>query len=143
MDVGDFAYDLLAGLLYGFVGLALMGVGWAVLDRLIPGRLGDLICRERRRDAGLVAAAGTLAIAAVVTSGIVASDGNLGEGLAETAGFGAVGIILIAVAFVGIDRITPGSLGEILADEHEDQPSAWVMSAALIGIGAIIAAAVS
>ena len=32
MDPGDFGYDLLAALLYGFVGLALMGVGWVVLD---------------------------------------------------------------------------------------------------------------
>ena len=82
MDLGDLAYDLLAGLLYGFVGLALMGVGWAMLDLLIPGNLGDLVCRDRRRDAGIVAAAGMLSISAIVTAAIVASEGDLGEGLA-------------------------------------------------------------
>lgn len=143
MDPGDLGYDLLAALLYGFVGLALMGVGWVVLDVLIPGKLADLICRDRRRDAGLVTASGTVAIAAIVTASIAASDDDLAEGLAETAGFGGIGILLLALAFVGIDRITPGSLGEILADEHDDVATALVTSAALLGVGAIIAAAVS
>ena len=143
MEAGDLAYDALAGLLYGFVGITLMSIGWAVLDVLIPGSLADLVVRRRRRDAGLVAAAGIVAVAAIVTSAIAASDDDLGEGLAEAAAFGAVGILLLAVAFVVIDRLTPGSLGAILADEQEDQATAWVTAAALLGVGAIIAAAVA
>lgn len=143
MDPGDFGYDVLSALLYGLVGLVLMGAGWVVIDMLIPGKLADLILRDRRRDAGLVAAAGMLAISAIVTASIAASDDDLGEGLLETAAFGGVGILLLALAFVAVDRITPGSLGEVLADEHEDQAAAWVTAAALLGVGAIIAAAVS
>jgi uncharacterized membrane protein YjfL (UPF0719 family) len=143
MDPGDVGYDLLAALLYGLVGLALMGLGWVVLDVLIPGNLADLICRQRRRDAGLVTAAGTISIAAIVTASIAASDDDLAEGLAETAAFGGIGLLLLALAFVGVDRITPGSLGEILADEHDDEPTALVTSAALLGVAAIIVAAVS
>ena len=143
MDLQDFAYDLLAGLLYGGVGIALMVAGFGVLDLLIPGSLGDLITKHRRRDAGVVAASGMLAVGAIVTSAIIASDDDLGEGLADTAGFGILGILLLAVAFIAVDRLTPGRLGEILADEHDDPGAAYVTAAALLGVGAIIAAAIS
>lgn len=143
MDPGDFGYDVLASLLYGLVGLVLMWIGWVVLDLLIPGNLADLICRDRRRDAGIVTASGTIAIAAIVTASIAASDDDLGEGLLETLAFGGIGTFLLAMAFIGVDRITPGSLGEILADEHDDLAMALVTSAALLGVGAIITAAIS
>ena len=141
--ISDLGYDVLAGLLYGGVGLALMMAGFFVIDLLTPGRLGHALSVERRRDVGIVVAAGMLANAAIVTSAILASDGDLGEGLAETAGFGLAGLILLAVAFVAVDKITPGSLGEILTDEHEDPAVAYVTAASLLGLGAIIAAAIS
>lgn len=139
----DLAYDVLAGLLYGGVGILLMVAGFYVIDLLTPGKLGHLICVDRRRDVGIVVASGMLAVAAIVTSAILASDGDLGEGLAESAGFGLAGLVLLGVAFVAIDRITPGRLGEILADEHEDPAVAYVTAASLFGVGAIIAAAIS
>lgn len=141
--IGDLGYDLLAGLLYGLVGIALMLAGFAVIDLLTPGKLGELIMVHRRRDVGLVVAAEMLAIGAIVTSAILASDDELGRGLAETAGFGAVGILLLAVAFTLIDRLTPGNLGEILTDEHEDPAAAYAVAATLLSIGVIIAAAIS
>ena len=141
--IGDLGYDLLAGLLYGLVGIALMLAGFAVIDLLTPGKLGRLIMVERRRDVGIVVAAEMLAIGAIVTSAILASDDELDRGLAETAGFGAVGIVLLAAAFTVIDRLTPGNLGEILTDEHEDPAAAYVVAATLLAIGAIIAAAIS
>ncbi|WP_205697655.1 DUF350 domain-containing protein [Conexibacter sp. SYSU D00693] len=143
MDLQDFAHDLLAGLLYGGVGIALMMAGFMVLDMLTPGKLAHLIVHDRRRDAGIVVAAGFLAVGAIVTSAILASEGDLDKGLAETAGFGAVGLILLAVAFVSLDRLMPAKLGEILADEHEDPAAAYVTGAALVAVGAMIAAAIS
>ena len=143
MDIQDLAYDALAGLLYVVVGIVLMVAVFAVIDLLTPGRLGDLIVNHRRRDVGIVAASAMLAVGAIVTSAILASDGDLGRGLAETAAFGAVGIALLALAFAAVDRITPGSLGEILTDEHEDPAVAYVTAASLLGVGAIIAAAIS
>jgi uncharacterized membrane protein YjfL (UPF0719 family) len=141
--IGDLAYDVLAGLLYGLVGIALMMAGFAVIDLLTPGKLGHLITVERRRDVGIVAAAGMLSVGAIVTSAILASDGDLGEGLAESAGYGLVGIVLLALAFAAVDRVTPGRLGDILADEHEDPAVAYVTGASLLSVGAIIAAAIS
>jgi uncharacterized membrane protein YjfL (UPF0719 family) len=141
--IGDLGYDVLAGLLYGLVGIALMLAGFAMIDMLTPGRLGELIMVHRRRDVGIVVASAMLAIGAIVTSAILASDDELDRGLAETVGFGLVGIVLLAAAFTAIDRLTPGKLGEILADEHEDPAAAYVVGASLLAIGAIIAAAIS
>ena len=141
--ISDLAYDVLAGLLYGGVGIALMVAGFYVIDMLTPGRLGHLIAVERRRDVGIVVASAMLAVGAIVTSAILASDGDLDRGLAETAGFGLAGIALLGVAFAAVDRVTPGRLGDILADEHEDPAVAYVTAASLIGVGAIIAAAIS
>ncbi len=143
MDIQDLAYDALAGLLYGVVGIVLMMAGFAVIDLLTPGKLGELITVHRRRDVGIVAASAMLAVGAIVTSAIIASDGDLDRGLAETAGFGAIGIILLGAAFAAIDKITPGSLGHILTDEHEDPAVAYVTGASLLAVGAIIAAAIS
>jgi uncharacterized membrane protein YjfL (UPF0719 family) len=141
--IEDLAYDVLSGLLYGGVGIALMMAGFYVIDLLTPGRLGQLICDDRRRDVGIVVAAGMIANAAIVTSAIFASEGDLGEGLAESAAFGLAGLLLLALAFAAVDRVTPGRLGDILADEHEDPAVAYVTAASLIGVGAIIAAAIS
>ena len=143
MDIQDLAYDALAGLLYGVVGIVLMMAGFAVIDLLTPGKLGELIVEHRRRDVGIVAASAMLAVGAIVTSAILASDGDLDRGLAETAAFGAVGIVLLGLAFAAVDRITPGRLGHILADEHEDPAVAYVTGASLLAVGAIIAAAIS
>jgi uncharacterized membrane protein YjfL (UPF0719 family) len=143
MDIQDLGYDMLAGLLYGVVGIALMMAGFAVIDLLTPGKLGDLIVHHRRRDVGIVAASAMLAVGAIVTSAILQSDGDLDRGLAETAGVGLIGIVLLGLAFVAVDKATPGKLGEILADEHEDPAVAYVTAASLLAVGVIIAAAIS
>ena len=143
MDIADLAYDMLAGLLYGAVGIGLMMAGFAVIDLLTPGRLGQALVVERRRDVGIVTASAMLAIGAIVTSAILASGGELDRGLTQTAGYGAVGIVLLGVAFWAVDRLTPGRLGEILTDEHEDPAVAYVTGASLLAVGAIIAAAIS
>ena len=135
--------ELAAGLLYGLVGIVLLVIGFYVIDLLTPGKLGDLLVAHRRRDVGIVVASAMLAVGAIVTSAILASDDDLGRGLAESAGYGLVGIVLLGVAFITVDRITPGRLGDILADEHEDPAVAYVTAASLLGIGAIIAAAIS
>lgn len=141
--IEDLAYDVLSGLLYGGVGIALMTAGFYVIDLLTPGKLGQLIGVERRRDVGIVVAAGMIANAAIVASAIYASEGDLGEGLAESAAFGLAGLLLLGLAFATVDRITPGRLGDVLADEHEDPAVAYVTAASLLGVGAIIAAAIS
>ncbi len=141
--INDLAFDLVAGLAYGVVGIALMLIGYKVIDLLTPGDLGDLLVTHRRRDAGLIVGASTLGIGLIVSVAILASEGDLTRGLAESAGFGAIGIALMGAAFFAIDRVTPGSLGQIVSDEHEDPALAYVIAAFLLAVAGIIAAAIS
>ena len=138
----DLATELAAGLLYGVVGIALLALGFRVIDLLTPGHLGRQLCEDRNRNAGVITSAAMLSIGIVVTSAIIASDGDLAKGLGQSAGFGLVGIALLGVAFVVVDLITPGKLGEIImGDEHE--PMVFVTGAALLSVGAVVAAAIS
>ena len=138
----DLTTELAAGLLYGVVGIALLALGFRMIDLLTPGHLGRQLCEDRNRNAGVITSAAMLAIGIIVTSAIIASDGDLAKGLGQSAGFGLVGIALLGVAFVVVDLLTPGKLGEILmGDEHE--PMVYVTGAALVSVGGIVAAAIS
>ncbi len=138
----ELGVDLASGFLYGLVGIALLALGFFVIDILTPGKLGRQLAEDRNRNAGIIVASGLLAIGIIVTSAIIASDGDLEKGLGQSAGFGLIGIVLLGVAFVAIDLMTPGKLGEILmGDEHE--PMVFVTSAALLAVGGIVAAAIS
>ncbi|MTD44340.1 DUF350 domain-containing protein [Conexibacter sp. W3-3-2] len=138
----DFFTEIASALLYGAVGVALLAAGFLILDLLIPGKLGELIIEERNRSAGIITAAGMVAVGAVVTTAIASADGPLGEGLAETAGYGGVGVLMLGVAFVVVDVLTPGKLSDVCHREGE-QPVAYVIAAALLAAGAIVAAAIS
>lgn len=138
----DFFTELGGAFLYGAVGIVLLVVGFFVIDLLTPGKLGHLIIHDRNRSAGIVAAAGLISVGAVVTTAIASADGSLGEGLAETAGYGGVGVLMLGLAFFVIDLITPGKLGDFVVGEGE-QPAAWMTAAALLSVGAIVAASIS
>lgn len=132
-----------AGLLYGLVGIALLAVGYFMIDLLTPGHLGRQLAEDRNRNAGVIVASGLLSIGIIVTSAIIASDGSLAEGLGEAGGFGLVGILLLGAAFMVIDAITPGKLGETVMAEDRHEPMVFVTSAALLAVGGIVAAAIS
>lgn len=140
--MGDFVSELAGGFLYGAVGIVLLVVGFFVIDLLTPGKLGHLIVHDRNRSAGIVAAAGLISVGAVVATAIASADGSLGNGLAETAGYGGVGVLMLGLAFFVIDLITPGKLGDVVVGEGE-QPAAWMTAAALLAVGAIVAASIS
>ncbi len=127
--MNDYLIDLAGGLLYGAEGLLLMVLGYYVIDLVIPGNLGKVLVHDRSRDAGLITAAGLLGIGAIVTVAIWNAEGHLVQGLAEAGGYGLVGI-------------TPDQLGHIVAGE-DDQPVTYMISAALVSLGAILAAAIS
>ncbi len=143
MDISDLFSDLVAGLLYGGVGIVLLVLGYYTIDLLTPGHLGRQLAMDRNRNAGIIVASGLVAIGLIVVSAILASDGDLGQGLAESAGFGLVGILLLAVAYQVIDLITPGKLGESVMGEEGHEPMVFVTSAALLAVGGIVAAAIS
>ena len=142
MDLIELLTDLASGLLFGLVGVALLALGYLVIDLLTPANLGELLCDKRNRNAGLVVASALLSLGGIITTAIATSHDRLGEGLAETAGFGLLGILLLAVAFTVVDAITPGRLGETVTSEGE-QPAALMTAAALLSVGGIVAASIS
>ncbi|MBA2513441.1 MAG: DUF350 domain-containing protein [Solirubrobacterales bacterium] len=135
--------EVAAGLLYGLVGIILLALGYFMIDVLTPGKLGRQLAEDRNRNAGIIVSSGLLSIGIIVTSAILASDGSLAEGLGEAGGFGLVGILLLGAAFMVIDAITPGKLGESVMAEDGHEPMVFVTSAALLSVGGIVAAAIS
>lgn len=133
--------DLAAVLAYAGIGLALMALGYALVDLATPGSLRELIWVRRNRNAALVLSSGLLAVGIVVTAAIVASAGGIAEGIGSAFAYGLVGLVLMAVAFVVVDLATPGRLGDVLADP-EPHPAAWVSAAIHLSLGAIVAAAI-
>jgi uncharacterized membrane protein YjfL (UPF0719 family) len=139
----DLGTELAAGLLYGLVGIVLLALGYLMIDMLTPGNLGRQLCEDRNRNAGVIVASAMLAVGIIVTSAIIASDGDLEKGLGQSAGFGLVGIVLLGVAFIAIDVLTPGKLGDIVMGEEGHEPMVFVTGAALLSVGGIVAAAIS
>ena len=139
----DLGVDIASGALYGLVGIALLAVGFFVIDMITPGQLGRQLIEDRNRNAGIVVSASLLAVGIIVTSAILASEGSLSKGLGQAAGFGLVGILLLAIAFAVLDVLTPGRLGETVMGKEGHEPMVLVAAAAMLSVGLIVAAAIS
>ncbi|RKR89116.1 uncharacterized protein DUF350 [Micromonospora pisi] len=136
------ATDLLATLAYGIVGVVLMGIGYLLVDMATPGRLHELIWADRNRNAALLLTSNLAGVGIIVTTAIVASEDDLAAGLVGSAAYGLVGLVIMAGAFLLLDLVTPGRLGEILVDP-EPHPAVWVSAVVHLATGAVIAAAIS
>ncbi len=138
-DLGNVIAGALA---YSAVGIALMVLGFFIVDWLTPGKLGELIWTQRNRNAALLLASNTLGVGLIVVGAIWASEGKLLEGVVSTLVFGVIGLAAMAVAFIVLDVLTPGRLGDIVASD-ELQPAVWVNSAMHLALGGVIAMALS
>jgi uncharacterized membrane protein YjfL (UPF0719 family) len=126
---------------YAAVGVILMIIGFYVIDWAIPGNLSAMIRTERNPNATLLASSALAAVGLIVAASIWASGGRLTEGLAGTAVFGLVGIVVQTVAMLLFDRIVGISVRE-LTKESELQPGAWLLAVTHVAIGLITAVAV-
>ncbi|MGC4833407.1 DUF350 domain-containing protein [Micromonospora vinacea] len=133
--------DLLATLAFGAVGVVLMGIGYGLVDLTTPGKLHELIWTERNRNAALLLASNLLGVGIIVVAAIVASDDDFALGLVGAAAYGIVGLVIMSAAFLLLDAVTPGRLGELLVDP-EPHPAVWVSAVVHLATGAIIAAAI-
>lgn len=140
--LNDVVEGMLSGLGYCAIGLVLLAVGYKVLDALLPGDLSSQIYTERNTNAALVVAAGLFALGAIVTTAIVSSHEEIGRGAVDAAAYGLLGVVLLALTFVIMDRLTPGDLG-VMCTSEERQPAVYVTVATLLTVGAIVAAAIS
>ncbi|GAB3660401.1 DUF350 domain-containing protein [Glycomyces tarimensis] len=138
----DFGNAVAGSLAYSAVGIALMVLGYFIVDWLTPGKLGTLIWTDRNRNAALLLSSNTLGVGLIVVGAIWASEGNLVEGVVSTLVFGVIGLAAMAAAFVVLDALTPGKLGDIVASD-DLQPAVWVNSAMHLALGGVIAMALS
>jgi len=127
---------------YTGVGIALLVLGFYALDLLTPGHLGRHIYDERSVNAGLTLAAGFLGQGAIVFATIwTNATSGFGRALLYTVAFGVLGVLLQAVAFLVLDLITPGRLGEHLM-QPGFHPASLVSAAAQLAVAVIIVASI-
>ena len=134
--------ELVATVAFAGVGIVLLALGYLVVDLLTPGHLGRHVFVDHRRDAALVLAANLLALGGIVATAIYTAEGSTWYALGETAAFGLVGVALLGVAFVVLDRLTPGHLGQIVTDDSDD-PAVWVVAASQLAIGLVVMASLT
>jgi len=130
-------------LVYAVVGIAVLGLGYAALDLLTPGRLGAHIWTERSLNAAVVLASGFLGLGGIVFAAIWANgSGSLGAALGWTVVFGLLGVVLQAVAFRLLDLVTPGDLAELVT-QREFHPAALVAAAAQVAVSLVVIASIA
>ena len=138
--------DLLNGagrsVVFGLIGIGLMAVGFVMVDLLTPGKLRDLIWRDKNPNAALLLASNQLGIAVIVFTAIFTSYDSFGQGLASTLIFGIIGIAIMGFGFIVLDWLTPGKLGEVICTA-ERHPGATVSAAAHFGAALIVAACIA
>ena len=127
---------------YTGVGIALLVLGFYVLDLLTPGHLGRHIYENRSVNAALTLSAGFLGQGAIVFASIwTNATSGFGRALLYTVVFGVLGVLLQAVAFLVLDLITPGRLGTHLMSA-EFHPASLVSAAVQLAVAAIIVASI-
>ncbi|MFG2390087.1 DUF350 domain-containing protein [Streptomyces lavendulae] len=127
---------------YGALGLVLLILGIVLVDVLTPGKLPKQIWEERSRNAALLLSSALLGIGGIVFTSIWTTYDDFGKGLLSTAAFGLLGLVLMAVAFLVLDLVTPGKLGAIVVDP-EPHPAVWVTACCNLAVAAIVAASIA
>jgi uncharacterized membrane protein YjfL (UPF0719 family) len=126
--------------LYALLGALLMLIGFWAIDITTPGKLNQLV-RDGRPGAVLVTAAGMISMAFIVVVAIWSASGLLAEGLLAALIFGLVGIIAQAAAVRLLEWVTGIRIGEVLAAD-ELSAEAWVVAAAHVALGLVVAVAI-
>ncbi|OBH02386.1 MULTISPECIES: DUF350 domain-containing protein [unclassified Mycobacterium] len=142
VDVTPVLKGALATILYFAVGMAVLLIGFYMVDWLTPGRLRQLVFIDRRPNAVVVAGAMYISLTAVIISAITNSYSQLGQGLLGVAVYGLMGVILLAIALLAMHLLIPGSFHEHV-DEPELHPGSFAVALILLAVGGVTAAAVS
>ncbi len=141
MLANDLLFGLMSAVLYGVIGLAMMALGYVLVDIGTPGRLRDLIWRDANPNAVLLLVSGLLSVGIILTTAIAASAHDLLAGLVGTVTYGLLGLLMMSLSFLIIDAMVPGRLGEELAQPRL-HPATWVSAVAHVVIATIMAAAI-
>jgi uncharacterized membrane protein YjfL (UPF0719 family) len=140
--IEDFTGAVIGAVAYSVVGIALMVLGYLVTDWLTPGKLGELIWTHKNKNAAILLTSNVIGVGLIVVGAIWASEGGVVRGVISTFVFGVIGLGAMAFAFLIVDLLTPGKLGETMVSE-EPQPAVWVNAAMHLALGGVIAMALS
>ncbi|MFB9517584.1 DUF350 domain-containing protein [Streptomyces purpureus] len=127
---------------YGALGVVLLILGIFLIDALTPGKLGRQIWQERNRNAATLLSSALLGIGGIVFTSIWTTYHDFGKGLVSTAAFGLLGLVMMAVAFLVVDLVTPGKLGATLVDP-QPHPAVWVTASCNLAVSAIVSASIA
>jgi uncharacterized membrane protein YjfL (UPF0719 family) len=137
---GVVGHGLGAIVLYALVGLVLMLLGFYALDLTTPGKLNRLV-KAGKPSAVVVTAAGMISMAFIVVVAIYGSSGRLAEGLLAALIFGLFGIVVQVVAVRVLEWVMGIDIGGCLASD-ELNPEAFVVAAAHVALGLVVAVAI-
>lgn len=127
-------------LLYAVLGVLLMLLGFYAVDLTTPGKLNRMV-RDGLPNAVLVTSAGMVSMAFIVVVAIYTSTGSLIEGMLLSLVFGLVGIVAQVGGVRLLEWVTGIDIGAVLAAERL-QAQAYVVSAAHIALGLVVAVAI-
>ncbi|GAA2769726.1 DUF350 domain-containing protein [Streptomyces showdoensis] len=127
---------------YGALGVVLLLLGIFLVDLLTPGKLGRQIWEDRNRNAAVVLSSALLGIGGIVFTSIWTTYDDFAKGLVSTAAFGLLGLVMMAVAFLVVDLVTPGKLGATLVDP-EPHPAVWVTASCNLAVSAVLSASIA
>jgi uncharacterized membrane protein YjfL (UPF0719 family) len=117
IDLNPVVKGVVATILYFLVGMAVLVVGFVMVDVLTPGKLRQMVFVDRRPNAVVLACAMYIALAAVIISAIANSYSQLGQGLVGVAVYGLLGVILQGIALLTLQFVIPSDF-----HEHVDEP---------------------
>lgn len=102
-------------LAYTVVGVALLALGFWLLDLLTPGHLPTQVWKEANPGAAVVSAAGALSVGLIAFTTIwVNAASGFGTALLYTVVFGVLGVLLQGAGLVLLDRLLPHRLGDVV-----------------------------
>jgi uncharacterized membrane protein YjfL (UPF0719 family) len=142
VDLNPVLKGAVATILYFLVGMAVLLVGFYMVDVLTPGKLRQLVFVDRRPNAVVVAGAMYISLTTVIISAITNSYSQLGQGLLGVAVYGFMGVILLGIALLTMHLVIPGNFHEHV-DEPRLHPGSFAVALILLAVGGVTAAAVS
>lgn len=142
IDLNPVLKGVVATILYFVVGMAVLVVGFWMVDVLTPGKLRQLVFVDRRPNAVVIACAMYIALTVVIITAIANSYSQLGQGLVGVAVYGLMGVILLGVALLALHLVIPGNFHEHV-EEPQLHPASFAVALMLLAVGGVTAAAVS
>jgi uncharacterized membrane protein YjfL (UPF0719 family) len=142
IDLNPVVKGVVATILYFLVGMAVLIVGFVMVDVLTPGKLRRMVFIDRRPNAVVLTCAMYVALAAVIISAIANSYSRLGQGLVGVAVYGLLGVVLQGIALLTLHFVIPGDFHEHV-DEPELHPAAFTTAVMMLAVGGVTAAALS